>query len=122
MYPIALCYMDIVTAMPVTCYPIRDFTEPPLNRFTRRKSVFAEAYDPEEDDDDGERYNQPTCHKLGEFPIVFRYTMFIIESPTIVVVVLASHNVVTGITGAERHTLRGYRRVKGTQVRITNAI
>lgn len=29
--------------------------EPPLNRFTRRKSVFAEAYDPEEDDDDGER-------------------------------------------------------------------
>ncbi|XP_076041124.1 cAMP-dependent protein kinase type II regulatory subunit isoform X2 [Oratosquilla oratoria] len=29
--------------------------EPPLNRFNRRKSVFAEAYDPEEDDDDGER-------------------------------------------------------------------
>ncbi|XP_053649522.1 cAMP-dependent protein kinase type II regulatory subunit isoform X2 [Cherax quadricarinatus] len=29
--------------------------EPPLSRFTRRKSVFAEAYDPEEDDDDGER-------------------------------------------------------------------
>lgn len=32
-----------------------DMEEPPLNRFTRRKSVFAEAYDPEEDDDDGER-------------------------------------------------------------------
>lgn len=35
MYPIALCYMDIVTAMPVTCYPIRDFTgrdaAPPLS-------------------------------------------------------------------------------------------
>ncbi|XP_063849683.1 cAMP-dependent protein kinase type II regulatory subunit-like isoform X1 [Scylla paramamosain] len=29
--------------------------EPPLNRFSRRKSVFAEAYDPEEDDDEGER-------------------------------------------------------------------
>lgn len=32
-----------------------EMPEPPLNRFTRRKSVFAEAYDPEEDDDDGER-------------------------------------------------------------------
>ncbi|XP_042224230.1 cAMP-dependent protein kinase type II regulatory subunit-like isoform X2 [Homarus americanus] len=32
-----------------------EMEEPPLNRFTRRKSVFAEAYDPEEDDDDGER-------------------------------------------------------------------
>ncbi|XP_045594825.2 cAMP-dependent protein kinase type II regulatory subunit isoform X1 [Procambarus clarkii] len=32
-----------------------DLIEPPLSRFTRRKSVFAEAYDPEEDDDDGER-------------------------------------------------------------------
>lgn len=32
-----------------------DELEPPLNRFTRRKSVFAETYDPEEDDDDGER-------------------------------------------------------------------
>nr|XP_053649521.1 cAMP-dependent protein kinase type II regulatory subunit-like isoform X2 [Cherax quadricarinatus] len=32
-----------------------DMPEPPLSRFTRRKSVFAEAYDPEEDDDDGER-------------------------------------------------------------------
>lgn len=32
-----------------------DDDEPPLNRFSRRKSVFAEAYDPEEDDDEGER-------------------------------------------------------------------
>lgn len=30
------------------------FAEPPVSRFAgRRKSVFAEAYDPEEDDDDG---------------------------------------------------------------------
>lgn len=32
-----------------------EIEEPPLNRFSRRKSVFAEAYDPEEDDDEGER-------------------------------------------------------------------
>lgn len=32
-----------------------EMEEPPLNRFSRRKSVFAEAYDPEEDDDEGER-------------------------------------------------------------------
>lgn len=29
--------------------------EPPPGRITRRKSIFAEAYDPEEDDDEGER-------------------------------------------------------------------
>lgn len=30
--------------------------EPPKGRYTtRRKSVFAEAYDPEEDEDDGEK-------------------------------------------------------------------
>ena len=29
--------------------------EPPLNRITRRKSVFAEAYNPEEEEDEAER-------------------------------------------------------------------
>jgi len=32
------------------------FLEPPrVNYSSRRKSVFAEAYDPEEDEDDGEK-------------------------------------------------------------------
>uniref|UniRef100_A0A0P4WE47 cAMP-dependent protein kinase type II regulatory subunit n=1 Tax=Scylla olivacea TaxID=85551 RepID=A0A0P4WE47_SCYOL len=57
MFRVTLCYMNVltVTTMPVKRCPERDYTEPPLNRFSRRKSVFAEAYDPEEDDDEGER-------------------------------------------------------------------
>ena len=31
------------------------FSEPPLNRIMRRKSVFAEAYNPEEEEDETER-------------------------------------------------------------------
>ncbi|XP_045594828.1 cAMP-dependent protein kinase type II regulatory subunit isoform X4 [Procambarus clarkii] len=45
-----------ISAPPPKPHPLElDIEEPPLSRFTRRKSVFAEAYDPEEDDDDGER-------------------------------------------------------------------
>jgi len=40
---------------PMDSHQDLDMDEPPPGRITRRKSVFAEAYDPEEDDDDAER-------------------------------------------------------------------
>ncbi|RXG68123.1 hypothetical protein Avbf_01466 [Armadillidium vulgare] len=57
MYSLSLCCMDIVMSRPVTKddSPLKDFTEPPLSRITRRKSVFAEAYNPEEEEDESER-------------------------------------------------------------------
>ncbi|KAB7496089.1 cAMP-dependent protein kinase type II regulatory subunit [Armadillidium nasatum] len=44
------------------------FSEPPLSRITRRKSVFAEAYNPEEEEDESERIihakSDETTHKI----------------------------------------------------------
>jgi hypothetical protein len=41
-------------------------TEPPVTRFSsRRKSVFAETYNPEEDEDDDEGAKVGLAHKLA---------------------------------------------------------
>ena len=37
-----------------------------VNRFNRRKSVFAESYDPEGDDDDDESYKQAVYPKSDQ--------------------------------------------------------
>ena len=42
-----LVYLILISAIP--------FAESLANRFNRRKSVFAESYDPEGDDDEGEK-------------------------------------------------------------------
>jgi hypothetical protein len=51
-------------------------TEPPVTRFSsRRKSVFAETYNPEEDEDDDEGAKVDLAHKLEFFLLLMIYQL-----------------------------------------------
>jgi len=53
-------------------------TEPPVTRFSsRRKSVFAETYNPEEDEDDDEGAKVGLAHNLA---FCYHYTNCVLDS------------------------------------------